>query len=94
MSWFGDDDYGSWGEWDASGDGVLDANEVSEAFERESLYDTVDRDSDALIDDEELADWWFDLWDANDDQQIDTTEWDEVGSEYSRIGWSGTGNGM
>jgi hypothetical protein len=85
-TWYGDADYGTWGEWDADGDSILDANEVAEGLERENLYDTVDRDSDALIDDEELADWWFDIWDGNDDALIDTTEWDQVGSEWSRIG--------
>lgn len=83
--WYGDEDYGAFGEWDVDGDSALDANEVAEGFERENLYDTVDRDSDALIDDEELADWWFDIWDADDDQLIDTTEWDQVGTEWSRI---------
>lgn len=85
-TWFADDEYGDWGEWDANGDSALDANEVAEAFERENLYDRVDRDSDALIDDEELADWWFDIWDGNDDALIDTTEWDQVGAEWTRIG--------
>ena len=91
-TWFGDQDYGAWSEWDANGDSALDANEVTEGLEREGLYDTVDRDSDALVDDEELADWWFDIWDGNDDQIIDTTEWDQVGAEWSRMG-AGTGMG-
>lgn len=85
-TWYGDQDYGAFTEWDANGDSVLDANEVAEGFERENLYDTVDRDSDALIDDEELADWWFDIWDVDDDQTIDTTEWDQIGTEWTRIG--------
>jgi hypothetical protein len=84
--WFSGAEYGEWGEWDANGDSFLDANEVAEGFERANLYDTVDRDSDALIDDEEIADWWFDIWDDNDDDFIDTTEWDRVGSEWSRVG--------
>lgn len=75
--WFGDDvDYGVWTDWDGDGDSFLDANEVAEGFEVNGLYDVVDRDADAVIDDEELADWFFDVFDANDDSQIDTTEWD------------------
>lgn len=85
-TWFADEDHGAWDEWDANGDGVLDANEVAEGLETRNLYDRVDRDSDALIDDEELADWWFDIWDANDDDHIDTTEWDQLGTEWSRAG--------
>lgn len=75
--WFGDDvDYGVWTDWDGDGDSFLDANEVAEGFEVNGLYDVVDRDADAVIDDEELADWFFDVFDANDDSEIDTTEWD------------------
>lgn len=85
--WF-DGQYGTFGEWDANGDSVLDANEVAEGFETNNLYDTVDRDSDALIDDEEIADWWFDIWDADDSEYLDTTEWDNLGAEYTRLGLS------
>lgn len=75
--WFGDDvDYGAWADWDLDGDSELDANEVREGFETNNLYDRVDRDADLIIDDEELADWFFDIFDWNDDDQIDTTEWD------------------
>jgi hypothetical protein len=75
--WFGDDvDYGVWADWDMDGDSELDANEVREGFETNNLYDRVDGDADAIIDDEELADWFFDVFDLNDDAQIDTTEWD------------------
>lgn len=75
--WFGADaEYGAWADWDLDGDSELDANEVAEGFEREGLYDRVDRDADAVIDDEELADWFFDVFDFDDDDRIDTTEWD------------------
>ena len=80
--WYGADvDFGVWADWDGDGDSELDANEVRESMEAHGLYDRVDGDSDALIDDEELADWWFDIWDFNDDDEIDTTEWD-WGEEY------------
>lgn len=74
---FGDDiDVGTWSDWDGDGDSELDANEVREGLERSGIYDRIDGDADAVFDDEELADFWFDLWDADDDLEIDTTEWD------------------
>jgi len=75
---FGDTEYGAFADWDADGDSELDANEVAEGFETHGLYDRVDGDRDALIDDEELADWFFDLFDANDDDELDTTEWEST----------------
>ena len=86
--WYGDDvEYGTWADWDGDGDSFLDANEVREGMETNNLYDRVDMDNDAVFDDEELADWWFDVWDFNDDETIDTTEWDwSAQYGYDRIG--------
>lgn len=77
-AFFGDADYGTFADWDADGDTELDLNEVSEGLESRNLYDTIDVDRDALIDDEELADWWFDVFDLDDDTRIDTTEWEST----------------
>lgn len=68
----------TWTDWDGDGDSELDLNEVSEGLERDGLYDTVDGDRDGLIDDEELADWFFDVFDADDNDRIDTTEWEST----------------
>ena len=68
----------TWSDWDGDGDSELDLNEVREGFEREGLYDRVDGDRDGLIDDEELADWFFDIFDADDNNRIDTTEWEST----------------
>jgi hypothetical protein len=65
-------------DWDGDGDSELDLNEVREGLETDGLYDHVDGDRDALIDDEELADWFFDIFDADDDSRIDTTEWEST----------------
>ena len=74
----------SWTDWDMDGDSELDLNEVQEGLERDGLYDRVDGDRDALIDDEELADWFFDIFDGNDDSRIDTTEWESTWLEDRR----------
>lgn len=84
-TWYGPDDYGAFVDWDADGDSELDANEIAEALETRGMYDRVDLDRDAVIDDEELADWFFDVIDTSDDGQIDTTEWDAA-MEYDWLG--------
>jgi hypothetical protein len=68
----------TWSDWDGDGDSELDLNEVAEGLEREGLYDRVDGDRDGLIDDEELADWFFDIFDADDNDRIDNTEWEST----------------
>jgi hypothetical protein len=42
-----------------------------------------------VIDQEELGDFFFDLFDANDDSGLDVTEWDGV-----RADWLGDGMQM
>jgi hypothetical protein len=72
------DDTGAFTDWDGDGDSELDANELKEGLETRGLYDVVDMDRDALVDDEELADWFFDVFDADDDTEIDRTEWEST----------------
>jgi hypothetical protein len=67
-----------WTDWDKDGDSELDLNEVREGFETDGIYDRVDGDRDGLIDDEELADWFFDIFDADDNSRIDATEWEST----------------
>lgn len=75
-----DTDWGRWDDWDGDGDSELDLNEVREGLEGANVYDRIDRDDDMILDDEELADWFFDLFDADSDDAIDTTEWDRRGA--------------
>lgn len=79
---WGDDeiDWGDFTDWDGDGDSELDANEVREGLEGSNVYERIDKDDDEILDDEELADWFFDLFDANDDESIDQTEWDQRGA--------------
>lgn len=79
-------DWGSWTDWDADGDSGLDLNEVREGMEGNDVYDRIDRDQDMILDDEELADWFFDLFDADADDAIDTTEWDQRGAWRDDVG--------
>ncbi len=70
------DDAGTWSDWDADGDSELDANEISESLETRGFYDVIDADSDDVIDDEEIGDFFYDVFDLNDNGEIDVTEWD------------------
>lgn len=79
-------DWGTWTDWDGDGDSELDLNEVREGMEGNNVYDRIDRDQDMVLDDEELADWFFDLFDRNDDDHLDTTEWDRRGAWRDDIG--------
>lgn len=84
-SWFGPDDHGAYPDWDADGDGGLNLDEVSAALDRRGLYGRIDLDGDASIDDEELANWLFDVIDTNGDGRLAPTEWDAA-TERSWIG--------
>lgn len=83
-NFFAEGEHGAFADWDTSGDSNLDLNEVAEGLETHGLYDRMDGDQDALIDDEEIGDFFFDVFDVNDDAQLDTTEWD-----YGRSTWFG-----
>lgn len=89
--WYGDAvEHGSWAAWDRDRDSELDVGEAHAAFERYDLYSPVDLDGDGVIHRDELAAWWFDVWDFNDDETIDTSEWswaEQYG--YDRIGEPG-----
>lgn len=75
--WYGEAiPFGPWSAWDADGDASLDPEEVASAFARHRLHEPVDRNDDGRLDDVELADWWFSVWDFDDDQAVDSSEWD------------------
>jgi hypothetical protein len=82
-------DYGNWTDWDADGDSQLDMNELAEAHERIGFWNELDRNADGRIDDEDLGDWFFNLFDTNDNDALDPQEWD-----MGRGGWFEDGMGM
>lgn len=79
---YGNTDYGTFSQWDMNGDGHLDAEEVTQGNQQFGLYTRMDGDQDGVIDDVEIGDFFFDLFDVNDDNQLDSTEWD-----YGRQNW-------
>lgn len=71
-----DADHGTWTDWDVDGNNELDMNELAQAHERLGLWNEIDADADGQIGDRDLSDWFFDLFDANDDDALDPQEWD------------------
>lgn len=66
-------DFRSWRQWDVDNDGRADANEFRQGFR--SIYDVFDTDRNDNITREELRQRWWDLFDGNDDNMIDASEW-------------------
>jgi hypothetical protein len=79
---YGDADYGTWTDWDLDGNAELDLSETAEAETRYGFYDRIDINQDMVIDQEELGDFFFDLFDTNDDSGLDVTEWDGVRADW------------
>lgn len=83
---FAEGEYGAFADWDVDQNAELDLNELAEGMESHGLYARMDGDQDAIIDDTEIGDFFFDIFDVNDDAQLDTTEWD-----FGRSTWFGDG---
>lgn len=86
---FGAEDPGQWSEWDLDADGELSEDEFQQVAEEKGLYGRIDQNGDAVISDEEARDFYFDLFDRNDDGQVDMSEWEE-----GRSTWFDSGFGM
>jgi Ca2+-binding EF-hand superfamily protein len=69
-------EYGSWTDWDLDGDGDLTQEEISAAHERLGFFEQLDADGDSMINDQDLGDWFFGIFDTNDNDALDGTEWD------------------
>ncbi|WP_144266273.1 hypothetical protein [Pontibacter ummariensis] len=65
----------SWTDWDTSGDGVLDENEYNAGFDTIVWYGEWDQDDDNQLSEREYTDGVFRLWDANNDEVLDDTEY-------------------
>lgn len=80
--WFaGDVEAGTWEEWDADDDSDLDRQEFATAIEERRLYERIDRDRDDAVGTDDLADWFFDLFDRDDDDRIEAPDWERATSE-------------
>lgn len=73
-------------DWDMDGNSEIVSTEFVSGFEATGLYARVDGNSDGVISDMELRDWFFDLVDVNDDQVVDDAEW-EMAEPYYDPDW-------
>lgn len=71
-------DAGRYSDWDTSGDGLMDENELAEVNE-EWDYDTWDANSDSYLDSGEFYDGYYASYDNNEDGHWDNGEWDDAG---------------
>lgn len=72
---FGDDPFGEWADWDVDGDAELDTEEFRQGAEQHGLQERMDEDDDGSVTQQEVEGFFFDLFDANDDESVDMTEW-------------------
>lgn len=71
-------DIGTYSDWDANSDGLLDENEFNE-IGGDWDYDTWDADANAYVDSGEFYDGYYASYDANEDGHWDGGEWDDAG---------------
>lgn len=85
----GNPQIGNFTDWDTDGDGQLSQEEMMAADERINVVEELDANGDGTVEPGEVGDFFFEAFDMNDDDQLDTTEW-----ETGRSTWFGDGMGM
>ncbi|WP_157928783.1 hypothetical protein [Pararhizobium haloflavum] len=71
-------DAGTFADWDTSGDGLIDENELGE-IGAEWDYDAWDANTDGYVDSGEFYDGYYTSYDSNEDGHWDDGEWDDAG---------------
>lgn len=71
-------DWGTYSDWDANGDGLVDENEWND-LGWDYSYNYWDADSDGYLDSGEFYDGVYDTYDANEDGHWNNGEWDDAG---------------
>lgn len=69
-------DYNTWRDWDVNNDNHLMRDEFDQRFG--GIYDHWDADRNNALSRDELHDTWWDLFDGNNDDFIDSMEWKGV----------------
>ncbi|MCX2740261.1 hypothetical protein [Pontibacter anaerobius] len=72
----------NWKDWDTNADNSLDENEFRTGMGNTSYYTDWDADKDKMINEREYSDGIFGLWDDNDDDMLDTNEYERYNRYY------------
>lgn len=75
--WFENNEYGTFADWDANRDMVLDATELGEGFNRTGLFGSWDLNNNDWIEENEWNDGLFAMFDADNDAFVNEAEWGE-----------------
>ncbi|MDX1585001.1 MAG: hypothetical protein R3338_15495, partial [Thermoanaerobaculia bacterium] len=75
---FDDIDWGEWDTWDANADAELTETEWNEEW-NSTVWPSWGVETDGVVGRDELADTFWDFFDANDDDIIDAGEWEPQG---------------
>lgn len=72
---FGSEPFGEWADWDIDADAELNEEEFRQGAEQHGLQDRMDGDGDGSVSQQEVQDFFFELFDENDDDSVDMNEW-------------------
>ena len=76
-AWYADaDDAGTFGDWDANDDDMIDSNEFEEGIATYPVYGDWDVDGDDRLTDDEYADGVYDVWDLDNDGNVNQVEFE------------------
>lgn len=74
--WFADGtSFGTFGDWDANDNDLIEENEFLERANRHGLFNTWDANRNEMYEDDELFGGFFAIFDDNDDEYLDEAEW-------------------
>jgi hypothetical protein len=69
------------GDWDTSGDGIIDSTEWGIGFDENTAFDSWDADHDGNLTETEFRDGVFGAYDDNDDGNLDEPEFGDYGDD-------------
>lgn len=65
----------TWIEFDVDENDIIDVDEVHAQIEDDEVLAGIDADADGTVEEQELNEWFFALFDTDDDGRVSTEEW-------------------
>lgn len=65
----------TWIEFDVDGNDIIDVDEVHAQIDDDQVLAGIDADEDGVVEEQELNQWFFALFDADDDGRVSVDEW-------------------